>query len=136
MSSRCAQRYGMGVIVWSPLAGGWLTGKYRRGQEPGEDSRFKRYVKRGTPIAGRYDPTAPHNQRKLDVVEALADLATRAELSLTHMAISFTLAHPAVTSTIIGPRTPDQLRELLDGADVRLDGETLDAIDELARRGP
>src|SRR5437867_4895067 len=63
--------YGMGAIVWSPLAGGWLAGKYRRGSEPPEDSRAVRYARRGSPIARRYDPTQPENQRKLDLVEDL-----------------------------------------------------------------
>jgi aryl-alcohol dehydrogenase-like predicted oxidoreductase len=129
------QAYGMGAIVWSPLAGGWLAGKYRRGSEPPEDSRAVRYAKRGSPIARRYDPSLPENQRKLDLVEDLANVADKAGISLQAMAIAFTLAHPAVTSAIIGPRTPEQLQDLLDGADVRLDTDTLDAIDELVTPG-
>lgn len=125
----------MGVIVWSPLAGGWLAGKYRRGQDAPADSRAKRYVERGSPIARRYDQSAPDNERKLDLVEDLANVADKAGVSLTHMAIAFTLAHPAVTSAIIGPRTPEQLEDLMAGADVRLDWETLDAIDELVAPG-
>ena len=128
-----AQRYGMGVIVWSPLCAGWLTGKYRRGQEPPEDSRAIRF--RNRPVAPRYDQARPGNQRKLDLVEDLIGVADRAGISLTHMALAFTLAHPGVTSAIIGPRTPKQLRELLAGADVRLDADTLDAIDELVTPG-
>jgi aryl-alcohol dehydrogenase-like predicted oxidoreductase len=129
------RQYEMGVIVWSPLAGGWLSGKYRRGQGVPEDSRAKRYAARGSPIARRYDPTTPENERKLDLVEDLANVADKAGISLTHMAIAFTLAHPAVTSAIIGPRTPDQLADLLAGADARLDEEILDAIDELVPPG-
>jgi aryl-alcohol dehydrogenase-like predicted oxidoreductase len=129
------QRYGMGVIVWSPLAGGWLAGKYRRGHETPKDSRAVRYKERGSPIANRYDASLPQNQRKLDVVEELIGLADKAGISLTHLAIAFTLSHPGVTSAIIGPRTPEQLRDLLAGADVRLDTETLDAIDELVAPG-
>ena len=125
----------MGVIVWSPLAGGWLAGKYRRGTEPPADSRARRYAERGSPIAARYDVNRAENQRKLDAVEDLTNLADKAGTSLTAMALAFTLAHPGVTSAIIGPRTPDQLAELLDGADVRLDGETLDAIDDLVAPG-
>jgi aryl-alcohol dehydrogenase-like predicted oxidoreductase len=125
----------MGVIVWSPLAGGWLAGRYRRGQGVPEDSRAKRYAERGSPIVRRYDPTTPENERKLDLVEDLTNVADKAGISLTHMAIAFTLAHPAVTSAIIGPRTPGQLEDLMGGADVRLDGETLDAIDELVPPG-
>ncbi|MGH2554146.1 MAG: aldo/keto reductase [Actinomycetota bacterium] len=125
----------MGVIVWSPLAGGWLAGRYRRGQGVPEDSRAKRYAERGSPIVRRYDPTTPENERKLDLVEDLTNVADKAGISLTHMAIAFTLAHPAVTSAIIGPRTPEQLEDLMGGADARLDGETLDAIDELIPPG-
>ena len=125
----------MGVIVWSPLAGGWLAGRYRRGQGVPADSRAKRYAERGSPIVRRYDPTLPDNERKLDLVEDLANVADKAGVSLTHMAIAFSLAHPAVTSAIIGPRTPEQLADLMAGADVRLDAEILDAIDELVPPG-
>jgi aryl-alcohol dehydrogenase-like predicted oxidoreductase len=127
--------YGMGVIVWSPLAGGWLAGKYRRGAEVPGDSRAVRYKERGSPIAKRYDPSQPENERKLDLVEDLEAVADKAGISLATMAIAFTLAHPAVTSAIIGPRTPQHLQELLDGADVRLDDDTLDAIDDLVPPG-
>jgi aryl-alcohol dehydrogenase-like predicted oxidoreductase len=129
------RQYGMGVIVWSPLAGGWLAGKYRRGQDVPADSRAKRYAERGSPIVRRYDPTIPENDWKLDLVDDLTNLADKAGISLTHLAIAFTLAHPAVTSSIIGPRTPEQLEDLLAGGDVRLDAEILDAIDDLAAPG-
>jgi aryl-alcohol dehydrogenase-like predicted oxidoreductase len=128
------QRYGMGVIVWSPLAGGWLTGKYRRGQEAPADSRGARW--RGVrPVAARYDVDNPANQRKFDLVEDLERVAEKAGVSLTHMALAWTLHHPAVTSTIIGPRTMDHLTDLLGAADVQLDEATLDAIDDLAPPG-
>jgi aryl-alcohol dehydrogenase-like predicted oxidoreductase len=127
--------YGMGVIVWSPLAGGWLAGKYRRGAEVPKDSRAVRYAERGSPIARRYDPDEPENQRKLDLVEDLSNVADKAGVSLTALAMAFTLAHPAVTSAIIGPRTPQHLQELLDTADVRLDADALDAIDGLVTPG-
>ncbi|MGH2571924.1 MAG: aldo/keto reductase [Actinomycetota bacterium] len=130
-----AARYGMGVIVWSPLAGGWLTGKYRKGTEAPPDSRAVRFRERGSPVARRFDTSVPENQRKLDLVEDLIAVADKAGLSITEMALAFTLAHPAVTSAIIGPRTPQQLDQLLGAADVRLDTETLDAIDELAAPG-
>jgi aryl-alcohol dehydrogenase-like predicted oxidoreductase len=130
-----AQRYGMGVIVWSPLAGGWLAGRYRKGEGAPSDSRLVRYKERGSPVARRYDPSVPENERKLDIVEELVLLAEKAGTTITHLAIAFTLAHPAVTSSIIGPRTPAQLTDLLAGADVRLDVDTLDAIDELVAPG-
>ena len=129
------QHYGMGVIVWSPLAGGWLAGKYRRGEEVPADSRARRFAARGSPIAARYDVTRTENRRKLDLVEDMTNLADKAGTSITAMALAFTLAHPAVTATIIGPRTPRQLHDLLAAADVRLDAETLDAIDELVAPG-
>jgi aryl-alcohol dehydrogenase-like predicted oxidoreductase len=130
-----ARRYGMGVIVWSPLAGGWLAGKYRRGEDPPKDSRAVRFAEQRRPVASRYDLSRPGNQRKLDLVEELALVADKAGLSLTHMAIAFTLAHPVVTSAIVGPRTPQQMQDLLAGADVELDADTLDAIDEVVLPG-
>lgn len=129
------QRYGMGVIVWSPLAGGWLAGKYRRDADVPSDSRAIRFAQRGSPVAARYDLSRPANQKKLDLVEDLDIVADKAGMSLTHLAIAFTLAHPAVTSAIIGPRTMDQLTDLLAGADKRLDDATLDAIDEIVAPG-
>ena len=129
------QRYGMGVIVWSPLAGGWLAGRYRRDQDAPPDSRAVRFKARGSPVAARYDVTRPGNQRKLDIVEDLLVVADKAGQSLTHMSIAFSIAHSAVTSTIIGPRTLEQLEDLLAGADLRLDEETLDAIDDLVPPG-
>jgi aryl-alcohol dehydrogenase-like predicted oxidoreductase len=129
------RRYRMGVIVWSPLAGGWLAGRYRRGQDTPADSRVVRYRERGNPLVKRYDASIAENQHKLDLVEDLIGVADRAGLSLAHLAVAFTLAHPAVTSAIIGPRTPEQLDDLLSGADVRLDDKTLDAIDELVPPG-
>jgi aryl-alcohol dehydrogenase-like predicted oxidoreductase len=129
------QAQGMGVIVWSPLAGGWLSGKYRRGQDVPEDSRAVRSQRFGGRIADRFDLSRDANQRKLDLVDALETIADKAGISLTHMAIAFTLAHPAVTSAIIGPRTMEQLEDLLAGADVRLGGETLDALDEVIEPG-
>jgi aryl-alcohol dehydrogenase-like predicted oxidoreductase len=130
-----AQRYGMGVLVWSPLCRGWLTGRYRHGVQPEPDSRAVRNRERGGVFAAQFDLSRPANQRKLDLVESLAKIAASAGISLAHMAVSFVLAHPAVTSAIIGPRTTAQLEDLLLGADVRLDGATLDAIDELVPPG-
>ncbi|MGH2682790.1 MAG: aldo/keto reductase [Actinomycetota bacterium] len=130
-----ARRYGMGIIVWSPLAGGWLTGKYRRGEEAPARSRMERARVRGGRVADRFDLSRPQAQRKLDLVEELLPVADKAGISLTHMAIAFVLAHPSVTSAIIGPRTMEQLDDLLEGADVRLDEPTLDAIDEVVAPG-
>ena len=127
--------YGMGVIVWSPLAGGWLTGKYRREGDPPRDSRAARYKGSGRPVAARYDVDNPDNAPKFDAVERLAAVADKAGLSMTHMAQAWVLHHPEVTAAIVGPRTPRQLDDALTGADVRLGDEILDAIDEIVPPG-
>ncbi len=130
-----AQQLGMGVIVWSPLAGGWLAGKYRRDQAVPEDSRATRATRWGAGVAARFDMGRTANQRKLDLVEDLDVIADKAGVKLAHMAVAFTLAHPAVTSAIIGPRTMDQLEDLMGAADLRLDEDTLDAIDGVVEPG-
>jgi aryl-alcohol dehydrogenase-like predicted oxidoreductase len=122
------KQYGMGVIPWSPLAGGWLSGKYRKGDETPTTGRAAR-------IPDRFDFSKPENQRKLDLVEDLLKLAADAGLSLTHMAMAFVLEHPAVTSAIIGPRTMEQMTDVLGSADVRLSDDVLDAIDKLVPPG-
>ncbi|HUQ40103.1 MAG TPA: aldo/keto reductase [Acidimicrobiales bacterium] len=121
------QRYGMGVIPWSPLNGGWLTGKYRRGEAAPADARF---VRRGT-----FDPNNPDNARKLDLVEELLKVAADAGTSLTNLALAFVLRHPAVSSAIIGPRTMTQLTDQLPSVDVTLDDEILDRIDAIVPPG-
>lgn len=128
------QRYGMGVIVWSPLAGGWLTGKYLQ-DRAAMDEKVERVRVRGEAIIRRFDPARPANQRKLAMLEDLATVADKAGIPLAHMAVAFTLAHPGVTSAIIGPRTMQQLDDLLEGVDVRLDDEALDAIDDISPPG-
>jgi aryl-alcohol dehydrogenase-like predicted oxidoreductase len=122
----CA-RYGMGVIPWSPLAGGWLSGRYRKDDVP--ESRRSQLVPR------RYDMSLPGNQRKLEAAEALAQLAEEAGLSLIHMAIAFVIRHPAVTAAIIGPRTMEHLESQLGAADVSLGDDLLDRIDEIVPPG-
>jgi aryl-alcohol dehydrogenase-like predicted oxidoreductase len=122
------QRYGMGVIPWSPLAGGWLSGRWRKGATEIESTRSGR-------LPGRYDLALPENQRKLDAVEQLAVLAEEAGLSLIHLAIAFVLNHPAVTSAIIGPRTMEHLESQLGAADVALPADVLDRIDEIVPPG-
>ncbi|MEU8054676.1 aldo/keto reductase [Microbispora bryophytorum] len=116
------QRYGMGTLVWSPLGQGLLTGRYRKGQHT------------DTHRSGGM-PQHFTDQRKLDVVEQLIPLAEKAGLPMTHLAMAFAIAHPGVTSAIIGPRTMGQLDDLLAGADVTLDDEVLDRIDEIAPPG-
>jgi aryl-alcohol dehydrogenase-like predicted oxidoreductase len=122
------QRYGMGVIPWSPLAGGFLSGGYRRGQAVPASTRSGR-------LPHRYDLSLPVNQRKLEAADALAQLADDAGISLIHLAIAFVLRHPAVTAAIIGPRTMEHLESQLGAAAVTLDQATLDRIDEIVPPG-
>ncbi|MGH2785046.1 MAG: aldo/keto reductase [Actinomycetota bacterium] len=129
------QRHGMGAIVWSPLAGGWLTGKYRRNAEVPDDSRVKRIRQFNPRVADRFDFDRPGNRRKLELVEDLAVVADKAGLPMTHLATAFAMAHPAVTSAIIGPRTMEQLEDALAAADVQLDADTLDALDAIVPPG-
>ncbi|PRY44905.1 aryl-alcohol dehydrogenase-like predicted oxidoreductase [Umezawaea tangerina] len=117
------RRYGMGVLVWSPLASGMLTGRYRKGQERPRNPRMHWVSRHLT------------DERKLDAVEQLIPLAREAGLSLTHLAMAFTIAHPGVTSAIIGPRTAEQLEDILAGAGTVLDDEVLDAIDRIVEPG-
>lgn len=124
------QRYGMGVLAWSPLAGGWLTGKYRKGEDPPPGSRMTRGR-----VPDRFNLEKLENQMKLDRVEELLDLADGAAVSLTHMALGWVTQHPAVTAAIVGPRTPEQLDDLLAGQDVVLDPAVLDRIDEIVPPG-
>ncbi|WP_420451381.1 aldo/keto reductase [Ilumatobacter sp.] len=119
------EREGMGVIVWSPLSGGWLTGKYRRDLDAPDGSRAQT-----NPDHFDADDDAKH-----DAVEALAPIAADAGLRLTEMALAWVVEHPAVTSALIGPRTPEQLDELLRAADVTLDHDVLDAIDRVVAPG-
>ena len=123
-----AKKYGMGIIPWSPLAGGWLTGRYRKGQDVPESHRAQR-------LPGRYDLSNPGNRAKLDAAEELALLAEDAGLSLVHLALAFTLAHPAVTAPIIGPRTMEQLESQLGALDVTLGDDVLDRIDKIVPPG-
>jgi aryl-alcohol dehydrogenase-like predicted oxidoreductase len=122
------ERYGMGVIAWSPLAGGWLSGRWRTGADDLTSRRAQR-------IPTRYDLSLPENQAKLEAADALAVLAQENDLSLIHMALAFVVNHPAVTAAIIGPRTAEHLDGQLGAADVVLGDEVLDRIDEIVRPG-
>ncbi|MFL5963497.1 MAG: aldo/keto reductase [Gaiellaceae bacterium] len=121
------QGYGMGVIPWSPLAGGWLSGKYRKGGDM-TGHRAER-------MPARYDLSLPGNRAKLDAVERLAQLAEQAGISLIHLALAFVIRHPAVTAAIVGPRTLEQLEGQLGAVEVELSDELLDAIDEIVPPG-
>ena len=117
------QRYGMGVMVWSPLAKGMLAGRYRKGQ-PLPDS-----------LRARVMPKQMSDEHRLDAVEQLISVAAEAGMPLTHLALGFVMAHPGVTSAIIGPRTMEQLDDLLDGVGVTLDDGVLDQIDKIVPPG-
>ncbi|WP_020573180.1 aldo/keto reductase [Actinopolymorpha alba] len=123
------QRYGMGVLVWSPLAFGFLTGRYRK------DQPIDLSTGRAALRPAQFDPTVAENAAKLDIVEQLVELATSIGCTLPQLAVAFTVAHPAVTSAIIGPRTMQQLEDLLKGAALTLDNATLDRIDEIVPPG-
>ena len=117
-----AQRYGMGTLVWSPLAGGLLTGRYRKGEQASTHRSafgFKHLS----------------DERRLDAVEQVIPLAQKAGLPMTHLALAFAIAHPGVTSAIIGPHTTEQLDDLLASADVTLTDDILDQIDEIVPPG-
>jgi aryl-alcohol dehydrogenase-like predicted oxidoreductase len=118
----------MGVVVWSPLSQGWLTGKWRHNQKPNDTNRQNLQPH-------LYDMSRQENQRKLDLVDALSDIAASAGMTLLQMALGFTVAHPAVTSAIIGPRTPEQLDGLLQASDITLGDDVLDAIDAVVAPG-
>ena len=123
------QRYRMGVLVWSPLASGFLSGRYRKDQPVDLSS--------GRPALNpeRFDPSMPHNAAKFEAVDQLAELARDTGCSLPQLAVAFTVAHPAVTSAIIGPRTMEHLDGLLQGASLTLDDTTLDRIDQIVPPG-
>ncbi|MBA8792515.1 aryl-alcohol dehydrogenase-like predicted oxidoreductase [Friedmanniella endophytica] len=122
------QRHGMGVLSYSPLTGGWLSGRWRKDAGQQESSRASR-------LPQRFDLSQPANQRKLDAVEELAQLADACGLTLIQLAIAFVLTHPAITSAIIGPRTLEQLEGQLAAADVVLEPDVLDRIDQIVAPG-
>jgi len=123
------ERLGMGVLTWSPLAWGFLSGRHRKGRPVD--------LAGGRPALApeRFDPAVPGNAAKLDAVEQLAGLADQLGRTLPQLAVAFAGTHRAVTSVIIGPRTPQQLAGLLASADVLLDDQALDRIDEIAPPG-
>jgi aryl-alcohol dehydrogenase-like predicted oxidoreductase len=124
-------RHGMGVMAYSPLAGGWLSGRYRKGREvsgPGSAARAQRF-------AGAYDSTNPANAAKLDAADALGALADEAGLTLIQIAVAFVIRHPAVTSAIIGPRTMEHLDGYLAADGIELSADVLDRIDQIVPPG-
>ena len=121
------QRHGMGTLTYSPLAGGWLSGRWRK-EAAGTPTSSAR-------PSARFDMQLLENQRKLDVVEELAQLAEQAGMTLIELAIAFVINHPGVTSAIIGPRTMEQLLSQLPAADISLSTDVLDRIDQLVAPG-
>ena len=124
-------RHGMGVMTYSPLAGGWLSGRYRKGQVvngPGSSARAQRFP-------GAYDSANPANAAKLDAADALGALADEAGITLVQMAVAFATGHPAVTSAIIGPRTMEHLDAYLAADRIDLPGDLLDRIDQIVPPG-
>ena len=122
-----ARRHGMGILSYSPLAGGWLSGRWRKDAVSAPTSAAR--------PSARFDMSSPANQRKLDIVEELAQLADQAGLTLIELAIAFVINHPAVTAAIIGPRTMEQLESQLPAAEVTLTADILDRIDQLVAPG-
>ena len=120
----------MGVIPYSPLACGWLSGRYRKDADVTGPMSYARQR-----LANRFDMSLPENQRKLEAAEHLAELADQAGLTLLQLAIAFVLRHPAVTAPIIGPRTMEHLESQLAAADVALSGDVLDQIDKIVPPG-
>jgi aryl-alcohol dehydrogenase-like predicted oxidoreductase len=118
-----AQRYDMGVLSYSPLANDWLTGR-----DPADLQRAKL-------APAIFDPSTPANANRVQSVQMLVKVAAQAGLSLPHMAIAFVRSHPAITSVIIGPRTPQQLEDLLAASEVVLSNDVLDAIDAIVAPG-
>jgi aryl-alcohol dehydrogenase-like predicted oxidoreductase len=122
-----AQRHGMGILTYSPLAGGWLSGRWTADATPTSPARRR--------LAARFDMSLPENQRKLEAVQQLAKVADDAGVSLIGLAIAFVVNHPAVTSAIVGPRTMEQLDSQAPAAGVVLDAATLDRIDAIIQPG-
>jgi aryl-alcohol dehydrogenase-like predicted oxidoreductase len=123
-------RHGIGVIPWSPLQGGWLSGRYRKDADlaaPASPARRR--------LTLRYDLSLPANQLKLEAAEQLAQLAEQSGITLIQLALAFVLNHPAITAPIIGPRTMEHLESQLAAADVVLDGGVLNRIDEIVPPG-
>jgi aryl-alcohol dehydrogenase-like predicted oxidoreductase len=123
------EQYGMGVIPWSPLAGGWLSGRYSKGGDSPADSR------RAQMLPSRYDMSIPGNQAKLEAAQALGELAQDAGMTLIEMALGFVTTHPAVSAAIIGPRTMEQLESQLPALETKLSADVLDRIDEIVPPG-
>jgi aryl-alcohol dehydrogenase-like predicted oxidoreductase len=142
------ERFEMGVLPWSPLAGGWLTGRYGSNRpnnaskratqgdtERGVDFAAVRRWRTGLGLGRRYDMTLPENQAKLRAVDGIAELAAGCGLSVIELALAFVLRHRAVTSCLLGPRTIEHLESQLSAADIELDDDTMNRLDEIVPPG-
>jgi aryl-alcohol dehydrogenase-like predicted oxidoreductase len=121
------EQYGLGVLAWSPLASGWLSGAIRAGREVA--------TSRSAIMPQRFDTAVPANRARLEAVEQLAEVADQAGLTLIQLALGFVTAHPGVTSAIIGPRTLEHLHSQLAAAETVLSADVLDAIDTIVAPG-
>ena len=120
-----AQKYGIGVLPWSPLAGGWLSGRYRRGEDPAvTSSRLKRQP-------ARHDPASPENKVKLEAVYALQELADEAGLTMAGLAVAWVLQEEGVSAAIVGASRPEQLKDVVAASGVRLDPALKTRLDEV-----
>jgi len=126
------QRYGMGVLTYSPLDGGYLSGKYRSSEDLTGENRIARYSARSR---GAFDPYADWVQRKLALLTEVIALADELGVTVAQLAVAFVINHPAVTAAIIGPRTMEHLEGLLPAAELKLSAEVLDRIDALVPPG-
>ncbi|MBJ6360109.1 aldo/keto reductase [Paenibacillus sp. GCM10012307] len=128
-----ARKYELGILIWSPMSGGLLSGRYTQGEKAPEGSRAQKF--QGHFMGKIVDPTREENKVKFEVIKQLQTIANDAGLTLGHMAMAFTQAHPGVTSTIIGPRTVEQLEDSLQAATISLTSDVLDAIDAIVPPG-
>ncbi|RMB87035.1 aldo/keto reductase [Streptomyces shenzhenensis] len=120
-----AQKYRIGILIWSPLANGWLAGAVKRGHADTHRSK----------LGGGFDLSTPESQRKLDVVDSLQEIADELGISLAELSLAFVKSHPAVTTVLVGPRTEHHLQQNLRSADLTLDDSVLDRIDQLVAPG-
>ena len=117
------QDKGVGVMVYNPLAGGFLTGKHRRGAPPADNTRFA--------VAGKLYLDRYWNEASFEAVDRLRAFFEARDKSLTHVALAWVLSKPVVTSAIVGATSPQQLRDALQGVHLALDAEELDRCDDI-----
>src|SRR5581483_8137573 len=125
------ERFGIGAIVWSPLEGGWLAGRYRKGQPPPADSRAANETEFGMFVRDNFDLDGDRGRRRLDVVETLVGLAESLGMSMAAYATAWVLRHRAVSSAIVGPRVMRHLDAGFEALGVKIPDEHLARIDAL-----